>query len=203
MLWRAERQSGCRVPAYFTKSCIGRTRAVSESLLTSKTYCSQTRILRKDWLDGTSVGHKDVPVTHLRKAMLEELQRRNMSQITARIYLRAVEEFSRYYNVPPDQLGPEHIKAEEDDGIRACAWRRGGIQRRWRDGRVETRRDRANTAGRLWRCTTTRHARSGGRKDQGRCAYRPRTVVRGCIAGRRKWSTRPRCRRHDKARSGW
>src|SRR5208282_2686946 len=28
------------------------------------------------------------PVTHLRKAMLEELQRRNLSQITIRIYLR-------------------------------------------------------------------------------------------------------------------
>jgi integrase/recombinase XerD len=42
--------------------------------------------------------------------MLEELQRRNLSQITARLYLRAVEEFSLYYNVPPDQLGPEHIR---------------------------------------------------------------------------------------------
>ena len=49
-------------------------------------------------------------MTHLRKAMLEELQRRNLSQITARIYLRAVEEFSRYFNVPPDRLGPEHIR---------------------------------------------------------------------------------------------
>ncbi len=49
-------------------------------------------------------------MTHLRKAMLEELQRRNMSQITARVYLHAVEEFSLYYNMPPDQLGPEHIR---------------------------------------------------------------------------------------------
>jgi integrase/recombinase XerD len=49
-------------------------------------------------------------VTHLRKAMLEELQRRNMSQNTARVYLRAVEEFSLYYNTPPDRLGPEHIR---------------------------------------------------------------------------------------------
>jgi len=29
---------------------------------------------------------------------LEELQRRNLSRITTRIYLRAVEEFSRYFN---------------------------------------------------------------------------------------------------------
>jgi len=49
-------------------------------------------------------------VTHLRKAMLEELQRRNLSHNTARVYLRAVEEFSLYFNRPPDQLGLEHIR---------------------------------------------------------------------------------------------
>jgi integrase/recombinase XerD len=49
-------------------------------------------------------------VTHLRKAMLEELQRRNLSPITIRIYLRAVEEFARYYKTSPDRLGPEHIR---------------------------------------------------------------------------------------------
>ena len=49
-------------------------------------------------------------MTHLRKAMLEELQRRNLSQNTARIYVHAVEEFSLYYKLPPDQLGPEHIR---------------------------------------------------------------------------------------------
>jgi integrase/recombinase XerD len=49
-------------------------------------------------------------VTHLRKAMLEELQRRNLSPITTRIYLRSVEEFARYYKASPDQLGPENIR---------------------------------------------------------------------------------------------
>lgn len=49
-------------------------------------------------------------MTHLRQAMLEELQRRNMSRNTVRCYLRAVEEFSLYFNKPPDQLGPEHIR---------------------------------------------------------------------------------------------
>ena len=49
-------------------------------------------------------------MTQLRKAMLEELQRRNLSQLTAECYLRAVEEFSRYFNTPPDRLGPEQIR---------------------------------------------------------------------------------------------
>ena len=49
-------------------------------------------------------------MTQLRKAMLEELQRRNLSPITTRIYLRSVEEFAQYYNVPPDRLRPEHIR---------------------------------------------------------------------------------------------
>lgn len=49
-------------------------------------------------------------MTHLRKAMLEELQRRNLSPITTRIYLRSVEEFARYYKASPDQLAPEHIR---------------------------------------------------------------------------------------------
>jgi integrase/recombinase XerD len=49
-------------------------------------------------------------MTHLRKAMLEELQRRNLSQITIRIYLRAVEEFAQYFKMSPDRLRPEHIR---------------------------------------------------------------------------------------------
>ena len=42
-------------------------------------------------------------MTHLRKSMLEELQRRNMSKITTRIYLRAVEEFAQFFKTPPDR----------------------------------------------------------------------------------------------------
>jgi integrase/recombinase XerD len=49
-------------------------------------------------------------VTQLRKAMLEELQRLNLSPITTRIYLRCVEEFARYFRKSPDQLGPEQIR---------------------------------------------------------------------------------------------
>jgi integrase/recombinase XerD len=49
-------------------------------------------------------------VTHLRKRMLEELQRRNYSKATTRCYIRTVEEFSRRFHCPPDRLGPEHIR---------------------------------------------------------------------------------------------
>jgi len=52
-------------------------------------------------------------VAHLRKAILEELQRRNLSPITTRIYLRAVEEFAQYYNKPTDRLGPKHIRQRQ------------------------------------------------------------------------------------------
>ena len=49
-------------------------------------------------------------MTRLRKMMLEELQRRNLSKLTAECYLRAVEEFALFYKRPPDQLGPEQIR---------------------------------------------------------------------------------------------
>jgi len=49
-------------------------------------------------------------VTHLRKLMLEELERRNYAASTTRAYLRAVDEFARYFNRPPHQLGPDHIR---------------------------------------------------------------------------------------------
>ena len=44
-------------------------------------------------------------MTHLRKKMLEELQRRNYSQLTTKAYLRTVGEFAQYFHPSPDQLG--------------------------------------------------------------------------------------------------
>jgi len=49
-------------------------------------------------------------VTHLRKMMLEELQRRNYAETTIDCYIRAVEDFSRHFNCSPDRLGPRHIR---------------------------------------------------------------------------------------------
>src|ERR1700726_4289033 len=49
-------------------------------------------------------------MTHLRKIMLEELERRNYAQATIDCYLRAVAEFSLHFYCPPNQLGPEHIR---------------------------------------------------------------------------------------------
>ena len=43
--------------------------------------------------------------------MLDELQRRNYSQTTVKGYVKVVESFARYFHRPPDQLGPEQIRA--------------------------------------------------------------------------------------------
>jgi integrase/recombinase XerD len=49
-------------------------------------------------------------MTHLRKIMLEELERRNYAASTKECYIQAVEDFAQYFKRPPDQLGPEHIR---------------------------------------------------------------------------------------------
>ena len=49
-------------------------------------------------------------MTHLRKMMLEELERRNYTESTTRAYLRTIEDLARYFKRPPDQLGPEQIR---------------------------------------------------------------------------------------------
>jgi integrase/recombinase XerD len=50
-------------------------------------------------------------VTQLRKMMLEELQRRNYSQTTVTSYVKIVAAFAKHFDLPPDQMGPEQIRA--------------------------------------------------------------------------------------------
>src|SRR6516165_9062106 len=56
------------------------------------------------------MGHKEVPVTHLREMMLEELQRRHYSHSTAKTYTRIVCDFAEHFHRSPNQLGPEQIR---------------------------------------------------------------------------------------------
>lgn len=49
-------------------------------------------------------------MTQLRQLMLEELQRRNYSKATVRIYVRSVKEFAEFFGRSPARLGPEHIR---------------------------------------------------------------------------------------------
>jgi integrase/recombinase XerD len=49
-------------------------------------------------------------VTHLRKMMLEELQRRHYSHRTAKTYTRIVRDFAQHFHSSPNLLGPEQIR---------------------------------------------------------------------------------------------
>jgi len=59
-------------------------------------------------------------VTRLRKMMLEELQRRNYSEITTRNYLRAVSDFARHFGKSPDKLGPNDLRTYQAYLLQEC-----------------------------------------------------------------------------------
>ena len=48
-------------------------------------------------------------MTHLRKMMLEELERRNYAKTTKDCYIQTIEDFACYFKRPPDQLGPDSL----------------------------------------------------------------------------------------------
>jgi integrase/recombinase XerD len=49
-------------------------------------------------------------MTHLRKIMLEELQRRHYSVATTQRYIRSVERLAQHFHCSPDRLGTRHIR---------------------------------------------------------------------------------------------
>jgi integrase/recombinase XerD len=49
-------------------------------------------------------------MTPLRKRMIDEMELRNFSPKTVKIYVDCVAQFARYFGRSPDQLGPEHVK---------------------------------------------------------------------------------------------
>jgi integrase/recombinase XerD len=56
-------------------------------------------------------------VTHLRKRLLEEIERRNYTQATAHAYVAAVRRFAEYFHRSPEELGREHIRQYQLDRI--------------------------------------------------------------------------------------
>ena len=50
------------------------------------------------------------PCAHLRRIMLEELQRRHYSQATTQRYIRFIERFAQHFHCSPDRLGRQHIR---------------------------------------------------------------------------------------------
>jgi integrase/recombinase XerD len=54
---------------------------------------------------------KEIPMTRLCKMMLEELQRRNYSELTTRKYLQYVTAFARHFGKSPDRLGPNELRS--------------------------------------------------------------------------------------------
>ena len=69
-------------------------------------------------------------MTHLRKLMLDELQRRNYAQNTVRAYIHAVEDFAKYFRRSPDRLGPGHIREYQVHLFRDCKLSPGTIEGR-------------------------------------------------------------------------
>ncbi len=49
-------------------------------------------------------------MTPLRKRMTEELQLRNLSPVTARMYLKVVERFAKHFHSSPERLGSKEVR---------------------------------------------------------------------------------------------
>ena len=54
-------------------------------------------------------------MTHLRRAMLEELQRRGYATTTVQCYIQTVEEFAKCFRKSPDRLDQQHVRTFQTD----------------------------------------------------------------------------------------
>ena len=68
-------------------------------------------------------------MTQLRQRMLEELQRRNYSTGTIRLYLQHVAAFAQHFHCSPDQLGAEEIRRYQLFSSRKRSWHGPAISR--------------------------------------------------------------------------
>ena len=50
-------------------------------------------------------------MTPLRQRMLEDMRIRNLSKNTQRSYIQKVQAFAQHFHRPPDELGPEELRA--------------------------------------------------------------------------------------------
>jgi integrase/recombinase XerD len=65
-------------------------------------------------MDGLLAAHsisRSLAMTSLRQRMTEDMQVRNLSLNTQSCYVQQVSLFARYFDKPPEQLGPEEIRA--------------------------------------------------------------------------------------------
>ena len=67
--------------------------------------------------------------------MMDERQRCNYAQNTARAHVHAMEDFAKYFHRSPDRLGPEHIREYQVHLFRDCKLSPGTIE-----GRTPARR---------------------------------------------------------------
>jgi integrase/recombinase XerD len=67
-------------------------------------------------------------VTRLRNIMLEELQRRNYAQNTARTYIRIVERFATHFGCSPEKLGPDEIRQYQVHLFKDCHLSSGTVE---------------------------------------------------------------------------
>ena len=67
-------------------------------------------------------------MTHLRRMMLEELQRRNYAQNTVRTYLKIIERFAKHFGRSPEKLGPEQIRQYQVHLFKDCHLSPGTVE---------------------------------------------------------------------------